>query len=231
MEPALMPWETPLRLWDFLDRVCAIFMVKLLNNFFITDLFNILRKLELGVFYFCWRKYDQAKTEGRPFSLSLELQSKAEYRHAQTFSAFCGRSIPEPIAKAFERPPAWGTLDFDNEVFQVDGISQKYLTAKIFFRGNKAKDLGWGDCLAMMAVLEKLQLYFYSELIDNLSNNFQKILERIALEEMLHGMQLEQELRIHFPHYKLLLIKWHLRKYCALLFLPFDVWRWKNESR
>jgi hypothetical protein len=222
-------------IFQFLDFLDYLICIPLAYFFSKLPMSSLLKKLEMGVFFFCWRQAVLAEDEGQPFAIYLRQQAESEHSHAHFFSHLEGGNLKLDTDDFFNREPralSWATVNWDeNEVYQVDGISTKFIASKIFFMGREANSFSWQDKLAFMVVLERFQTIFYQSLIKYFPEEVQFQIEDIASSEELHSLFLESGLIQVNRKSFVFLMKWQLRKYLALLALPIDLWRWRNGYR
>jgi hypothetical protein len=183
---------------------------------------NILKRLELGVFFFCWRQSILAEEECR-FNLAkiLQKQCKDEYSHAMFFAECEGKPLNHTATQWLNKP-RWKeahTWSYLGDTIFADGISQKFRCARVFFNGEFAKSYYWDDKLAFMAILEELQYKFYKELIIFLPTNLQSQFKAIILSEKEHSRLLFEQVKKEE-----LIIYWQLRLILSLPFAIYDLW-------
>lgn len=217
---------------DELVALALARIVTLLPNYLL-----LLKKLEIGVFFFCWRSHREAKT--MPFHQarlygdladSLKEQALSEYAHAQVFCQLTGSKLNMSGSGLISREEKaafdWGCVNWDSsgESYQVDGMSSRYLSAKIFFGFRTANSYDWCDRLAFMYVLEEFQSDFYKHLLKFAAPEVQEKLVSIAQDEETHAINLQALLWYVAGVEKKdeLIFWWQVRKYLALLCTPVD---------
>ncbi|MEH2067923.1 MAG: hypothetical protein V7K47_07105 [Nostoc sp.] len=201
------------------------------------DYLTLLKKLEVGVFFFCWRSHREAKAmpahQARlcgSLADTLKEQALSEYNHAQVFCQLTGSKLNMSGAGLMSREEKaafdWGCVNWDSsgESYQVDGMSTRYLAAKIFFGFRTANSYDWCDRLAFMYVLEELQALFYKHLLRFVEPEVREQLALIAEHEETHAINLSGLLwgikgvggsaKVVFW--------WQVRKYLAMTLLPID---------
>ncbi len=114
----------------------------------------------------------------------------------------------------------WGDGDWGEP---VDGVSTRFLSSKLFFRGLTASSYDLPNKLAFMHVLEELQTIFYGELIKVCSSDIRDVLNHITVEEKEHSESLLAVLQDINPEWKGLIESWRSRQNLALLLLPVDL--------
>ncbi|QLE47930.1 hypothetical protein FD724_07240 [Nostoc sp. C057] len=122
-----------------IDNLIALILARIITLF--PNYLSLLKKLEIGVFFFCWRCYLEAKNlpgyYGR-LDENLKEQALSEYSHAQVFCQLTGSKLNMSGAGLMNREEKqafnWGCVNWDSslESYQVDGMSTRYLSAKIF---------------------------------------------------------------------------------------------------
>ncbi|MBN3951929.1 MAG: hypothetical protein HWQ38_37885 [Nostoc sp. NMS7] len=203
--------------------------ITLLPNYLI-----LLKKLEIGVFFFCWRCLRQAKNLPAYYgSLEsvLKEQALSEYSHAQVFCQLTGSKLNMSGAGLMSREEKaafdWGCVNWDSsgESYKADGMSTRYLAAKVFFGFRTANSYDWRNRLAFMYVLEDFQFKFYQQLMRFVSEEVRKELVAIANDEETHAIQLKSLLWniVGAKRQQQLVFWWQMRLYLALICVPVDV--------
>ena len=158
------------------------------------NLFGLLTRLELGVFWFCWRR--SLETHNPALKELLLDQARGEYRHAQVLSRYAAKIAPQTemllrygAERLFEREyiADWGGYEGQN----ADGISRQFWFARVFFGDKPADSYPWSDRLAYMIVLERFQAQIYRAIARRLPGKLRGVTGAIALEEYLHAEQLQ----------------------------------------
>ncbi|AUB36159.1 hypothetical protein COO91_02060 [Nostoc flagelliforme CCNUN1] len=203
-------------------------IVTLLPNYL-----SLLKKLEIGVFFFCWRSHREAKNLPAYYGYleaKLKDQALSEYSHAQVFCQLTGSKLNMSGAGLMSREEKtafdWGCVNWDSsgESYQADGMSTRYLSAKVFFCFRTANSYGWCDRLAFMHVLEEFQSLFYKQLLKFVPEELRAKLAPIAADELTHATELQTSLRLLATpkRQESLVFQWQVRKYLALTCLPVD---------
>ncbi|WP_179066693.1 hypothetical protein [Nostoc sp.] len=184
---------------------------------------DILKRLEIGVYLFCRRQsalYPGLKD-------LLESLAVSEYNHAQAFATLGNSKIHLPAQHLMNKEESlgwnrltWGDGDWGEP---VDGISTRFLSSRLFFKGLTASSYDLPNKLAFMHVLEELQTIFYGELIKVCSSDIRKILNKIMLDEKEHSDSLLGALQAINPEWYGLIESWRSRLRIALLLLPVDL--------
>ncbi|MEH1821527.1 MAG: hypothetical protein V7L31_21010 [Nostoc sp.] len=184
---------------------------------------DILKRLEIGVYLFCRRQsisYPELKD-------LLEEQAISEYNHAQAFATLGNSKIHLPVQHLMNKEESldwnrltWGDGDWGEP---VDGISTRFLSSRLFFKGLTASSYDLPNKLAFMHVLEESQTIFYGELIKVCSSDVKKILNQIVLDEKEHSEDLLRALQDIDPEWYGLIESWRSRQNLALLLLPVDL--------
>lgn len=208
-----------LRLLGLVDFYLCIPLVFVFSKY---DVYKFLYRLELGVFFFCWRQSVLAEAEGLEFAIALREQAEGEHAHAFYFSQMSGEKSPLLIDHYFRREPEaldWAVINNTN----VDGISFRYWAARIFFGGKEAAAYDWDDKLCYMLVLERFQAIFYDRLVDYFDGDDAYRLYAIAVSEKIHSNSLENSLQQFYPDYQIKLLKWEARKYFAIATFAVEI--------
>ena len=208
---------------EVLCALLAFFFSKMPNRI------TLLKRLEIGVFLFCWRTAIQAEVEDKSeLAKILREQAESEYHHAQTFCTFTDNKFKWSVTKLFNNPDrslSWGQVWDTSETFVADGLSRKYLSARIFFGDRYAKDFDWEDKLAFMAVLESYQACFYKKLLHFLPDSEIEPILTIYRQEAEHSATLVTALSEMVGMFVAtdLMTKWKRRLYLALPFILLDL--------
>ncbi|MFN6475374.1 hypothetical protein [Nostoc sp. DedQUE07] len=214
------------------DEVLAIVLARIIT--LLPNYLLLLKKLEVGVFFFCWRSHREAK--GLPtcfygtLAKTLKEQALSEYGHAQVFCKLTGSKLNMSGAGLMSREEKaafdWGCVDWDTsgESYQADGMSTRYLSTKIFFCFRTANSYDWESRLAFMYVLEDFQSLFYKQLLRFVPEEVQLKLAPIAEDELTHAIEIHACLRclVGPNRQEWLIFLWQIRKYLALVCIPVD---------
>ncbi|QSJ14115.1 hypothetical protein JYQ62_19405 [Nostoc sp. UHCC 0702] len=200
---------------------------------------DLLKKLETGVFYFCWRASNRAKSQNLDLADTLMKQAISEYGHAQTLGIITKNklhiSIPDIVARSDSIN--WGKLKWEKEACQIDGISTNSWCAKIFFNFRTANSYDWQNSLSFMYVLEEFQFQFYKELCLFAPPEIRLHLGGISEDEKSHARQIYELLQSISDRPDAIIRYWQRRKYYAVLLVPIDLlfiglkYSWKKLSR
>ncbi|HYX14760.1 MAG TPA: hypothetical protein VE944_10405 [Nostoc sp.] len=213
------------------DNLIALILARIITLF--PNYLSLLKKLEIGVFFFCWRCYLEARSlpayYGR-LDENLKEQAVSEYNHAQVFCQLTGSKLNMSGAGLMSREEKqaweWSFVKWDssNESYQVDGMSTRYLSARIFFGFRTANSYDWCDRLAFMCVLEDFQHCFYKQLAFFVPPEVQEKLLPIIEDELTHAINLHACLWLiaGVKRSSHLLLIWQIRKYLALICIPVD---------
>ncbi|MEH1780232.1 MAG: hypothetical protein V7L26_14140 [Nostoc sp.] len=217
-----------------IDNLIALFLGRVITLF--PNYLSLLKRLEIGVFFYCWRRHLEARNlpgyYGR-LDENLKEQALSEYNHAQVFCQLTGSKLNMSGAGLMSREEKaafdWGCVNWDSsgESYQVDGMSTRYLSAKIFFGFRTANSYNWENRLAFMCVLEDFQHCFYKQLLRFVTPEVQEKLAPIIQDELTHAINLHDSLWFisGVRRSSNLLLIWHTRKYLALICIPFDALR------
>jgi rubrerythrin len=187
---------------------------------------SILKKSELGVYYFCRKVAIECDKNGfNTLALQLRIQAESEYNHAQAFSKLMGGKLTESyksLERRGNRTIEWSKIDWDSsEEYIATNLSQNAI-AKLFFKGKSADSYSLFDKLAFMQVLEEHQYKFYKALSLFVCPEIAKILQSIISDEKTHSSSLLDQLSLVVPknHIHRYLLKWQYRSFITLLMLP-----------
>lgn len=214
------------------DELLAWVLARILSS--LPNYLILLKKLEVGVFFFCWRSHREAKTLPAYYGTlaeTLKEQALSEYNHAQVFCQLTGSKLNMSGAGLMSREEKaafdWGCVNWDTsgESYQADGMSTRYLSAKVFFGFRTANSYDWCDRLAFMYVLEEFQFLFYKQLLKFVPEEVQLELNRIAEDEESHAISIHGSLwcLVGPSRQEWLIFLWQIRKYLALACIPIDV--------
>ncbi|BBD69538.1 hypothetical protein NIES4072_31290 [Nostoc commune NIES-4072] len=217
-----------------IDNLIALILARIITLF--PNYLSLLKKLEIGVFFFCWRCYLEARNlpghYGR-LDENLKEQALSEYNHAQVFCKLTGSKLNMSGAGLMKREEkqafSWSFVEWDssNESYQVDGMSTRYLSAKIFFGFRTANSYNWENRIAFMCALEDFQHCFYQQLVRFVPPEVQEKLAPIIEDELTHAINLNASLWLiaGVKRSSYLLLIWQIRKYLALICVPVDALR------
>ncbi|MEH2393693.1 MAG: hypothetical protein V7K21_19200 [Nostoc sp.] len=200
-------------------KILARIFIKLPHNLML----DILKRLEVGVYLFCRRQsvlYPELKD-------LLEEQAVSEYRHAQAFATLANLKLHLPPQHLIDKPESlnWNRLTWSEGDWgePVDGISTRFLSSRLFFKGRTASDYDLSNKLAFMHVLENLQISFYKQLAKFCSSDVRKTINKIVRDENEHSDNLLSALQAIEPEWEQLINYWQMRQNLALLLLPIDL--------
>lgn len=185
---------------------------------------SILKKAELGVYYFCRKVAIECEKHGfNDVAKKIRNQAEAEYNHAQSFSKLMGGklalSYKDLAEKRGEKTINWTKVNWDsNEEYIATNLSQNAI-AQLFFKGKSADSYGLLDKIAFMQVLEMHQAKFYKALCLFVPLPVFIVLKNIQIEEERHSQELTYEFGKVIP--LKYLNKWKRRAWLVLLKLPF----------
>ncbi len=227
-------------------------IIKLLIKFVICrdkkSFIRLLGILECGFHDFCFKKSLQARSENRnDLADKLLHHAKSEDAHARMlWGLIDGQNRPHRNSKHKEvfhgvtlSHPDYFTENGrtilncrDGKIRQwqnTDGISLRYASARAFFVGKKAEDYDWRNALAFMCVGEELGKIFYSVLAKELD---EAIFRKISDDENDHASYLWEALKseVGLGAYWFI-CKWHLRKFIALTFIPYDIYQISRRKK
>lgn len=173
-------------------------------------------KLEYGAGIFCFKLAIRAEDEGHmDLAKFLKRQYTEEDSHARMLGGVVDgndrirRNCPSGIWKkgSYQEDGTWkkGNYQF------LDGISQRYWAAKLFFWFKKPEELEWADILAFMCVIESQVAKFYEVLKQSDDEIVSAIANKILSDETEHAHSLKKFLCCFHQKPEAICMKWHLR--------------------
>mgnify|MGYP001793809731 CR=1 FL=1 len=186
---------------------------------------SILKKSELGVYFFCRKVAIEADKNGYTKLASiLEKQAESEYNHAQAFGNLLSEKLPESYKKLVSRGHRtlnWTLIGSAEGKYNATNLSQHPL-ARIFFSDKPAESYSLFNKVAFMQVLEAHQVRFYKSLAKFVEPQVSIVLHSILKEEENHASALEYEFfqMMDYKYACRYLNKWQYRGFIALLKLP-----------
>jgi hypothetical protein len=208
-----------LRLLGLVDWLLCIPLAFIFSKY---DVYKFLYRLELGVFFFCWRQSVLAEAEKLEFAIALKEQAEGEHSHAFFFAQKSGQEFTLGTEYMFSREPRSLNWSIMNGT-QVDGISYRFWAARVFFGGRDAASYDWEDKLCYMLILERFQSAFYYRLVDYFDGDAAYHLCSIAISEQLHGNNLGAIVQQYYPNSLFILLKWEARKYFAIATFAVEI--------
>lgn len=189
-------------------------------------LVRLLVRLEYGVYLYCDAMRIKAAKEGaEDLAKLLEIQAAQELGHHNRLKALLGRG-PTRKYSAIEYSQH---IHGDSPVIHGDssmapeGISRRYLVARIAFDGQCANELDWPNALAMMAVGESLARRFYKFIGDLVTcpDDYWPEFKAIADDEGEHCADLIGFMGQHISHEDVLYLtqKWECKVRYAFAFI------------
>ncbi|MGI8933954.1 MAG: hypothetical protein ACR2FS_07760 [Phormidesmis sp.] len=191
-------------------------------------LIRLLARLELGIFLFCDRKRAQAEAAGMSsLAEALQLQAAQELGHHGQLRRLAGDERygklkwAKTYAKAIREQAGEQAVDPD---WCPEGISRRYLSARVWFAGQRACDLDWPDAIALMCVGEAAAAAFYRVLGWLSPMPYRAVFRRIASDEQGHQSELAEVLReMVGESASRWLWRWRWRGVCAIAVVPVDL--------
>lgn len=186
----------------------------------------LLARLELGVFLFCDRKRAQAEAEGlTELAAALRRQAAQELGHHGQLRRLAGAESYKKLrwAKAYGetiRAPTGEPQAVDPD-WCPEGISRRYLSARVWFAGQRACDLDWPDAIALMCVGEAAAAAFYRVLSWLVVSPYREAFRQIARDEQGHQGELAGVLGELGAQGRLW--PWRWRGWCAIAVVPVDL--------
>lgn len=217
-----------------IDNLIALILARIIT--LLPNYLSLLKRLEIGVFFFCWRCYLEARNlpgcYGR-LDDNLKEQALSEYNHAQVFCQITGSKLNMSGVGLMNREEKqafnWSFVEWDssNESYQVDGMSTRYLSSKVFFGFRTANSYDWENRIAFMCILEDFQHCFYKQLVRFVPPEIQEKLAPIIEDELTHAINLHASLWMisGVNRSSNLLLTWQIRKYLAMICIPIDTVR------
>jgi len=219
-----------------------IFLLKLQEK---REFIRKLSKLEYGVSAFCLKLSKQCEKDAVNMSAMLVKHSQDERRHGKMLSSYVDGNDrlklhdvgsflsieikdnpPESFIKtATAKTVFWDSVKYPGKFYvglfeNYDGISDRYLSAKMLFGFKKASDYDWVDKIAFMKVLEEKTGEFYKEFSLQVKDKVLKsIIEKILEDENNHNCYLNSLAK----EFNSDLEKWRFRIWFASFFLIWDI--------
>ncbi|MEH1902521.1 MAG: ferritin-like domain-containing protein [Nostoc sp.] len=164
-------------------------------------------KLEYGAGIFCSKMAVRAQEEGCLARAEfLKNQSIQEDSHARMLGGLVDKKA------RLNRNCDTGAWVQEVRSFQfLDGISQRYWAAKLFFWFRKPEELDWADTLAFMCVIESQVAKFYEILGKVDDETVRAIADKILNDEIAHEADLKDSLSISHAAPETLYRKWRNR--------------------
>lgn len=164
-------------------------MLKLLIRFALFINFRatlrLAQKLEYGAGIFCFKLSVRAADEGY---LNLAQFLKQQFAEEDSHARMLG-GLVDGSDRLHRNTQAgvWKKGDYQ----ALDGISQRYWAAKLFFWFKKPEELAWADILAFMCVVESQVAKFYEVLQKDKNIAVVAIANKILQDETQHADYLE----------------------------------------
>ncbi|MEH2148618.1 ferritin-like domain-containing protein [Nostoc sp.] len=184
-------------------------------------------KLEYGAGIFCFKLAIRAEDEGYlNLAQFLKQQFAEEDSHARMLGGLVdGRTRLHRNCQA----GVWSKGDYQ----ALDGISQRYWAAKLFFWFRKPEELDWADTLAFMCVVESQVAKFYEVLGETRDNAVVALANKILQDETQHADYLKNCLSCFHSDPQGAIAYWQDRKVLAaiggLIDLVIGHWHWSNK--
>jgi hypothetical protein len=214
---------------------------------------RLLAKIEFGIAIFCFKLQGQALAENRPnLATMLETHRKEENKHGKMLASLadgCGDRVSltensgrwievtrpsgetivnRPDNTAIPKSVTWDSYKFPGEqltgLFEnFDGISKRYISARLLFKNRAAFDYPWEDKLAFMYVLEEATAAFYQELTKCDDLALRAIASQIVSDEFNHANYLKLALANFAPIPQAAIDKWQSRLWWTKWGLVIDI--------
>lgn len=198
---------------------------------------KLLAKIEHGVAIFCFKLAAIARRESRhDLADSLESHANDEKRHGKMLSSLAGDKINLTdngqftelykdgvlvVSKPYSTPTIHlQGIHYSGSFENLDGLSLRYLSLRMLFKGKSAIDFPWEDRLAFMQVLEGVTQKFYAQLSQySRVESIRAIALKIAVDEITHADYLKYVCKEFRPD----ILKWEAQLNWAILGLMVDV--------
>lgn len=148
-------------------------------------------KLEYGAGIFCFKLAIRAQNEGY---LNLAKFLKQQFSEEDSHARMLG-GLVDGVGLTRRNCPSgvWNPGRYEDGVWNpgryqaLDGISQRYWAAKLFFWFQKPEELEWSDILAFMCVVELQVAKFYEVLQEVEDKAVSAIANKILSDETTHA--------------------------------------------
>jgi hypothetical protein len=207
----------------------AIFCFKLQYQALAENLLNLATMLEM-----------HGKEENKHGKMLASLADGCSDRIALTENSGRWIKITRPSGETIVNRPddntaipkciTWASYKFPGEqltgLFEnFDGISKRYISARLLFGNLAASDYPWEDKIAFMYVLEEATASFYQELMKCDDSALSAIARQIITDEFNHANYLKLALANFAPIPQFAIDKWHSRLWWARWALIIDIIR------
>ena len=212
---------------------------------------RLLSKLEYNNYIYLTKLADRAKEEGHQDNLVniLNSQAKEEKYHGKVLSALVDgisklrlkdngyfkslisedKSLNYTDYKDNSKTVKviWFSQQLQSKVtgefVNLDGVSKRYISSYLLFRGKTAFSYDWADQLALMSVLEEQTTLFYKRLSVRESSPLQRISLKFANQEDNHYKTLYYALTSFTATPNYYMDKWKARLFFAKIGLIIDI--------
>ncbi|WP_445634572.1 Ferritin-like domain-containing protein [Nostoc sp. DSM 114161] len=184
-------------------------------------------KLEYGAGIFCFKLAIRAQDDGY---LNLAKFLKAQYAEEDGHARMLGGLVDG--VERLHRNTQTGVWQRGQDYQALDGISQRYWAAKLFFWFQKPEELGWADILAFMCVVEQQVAKFYEVLQEVEDRAIAATAAKILQDELEHAGYLKNCLDSFHVDANSAIAYWQDRKILAVLGGVIDlvISYWSNRS-
>lgn len=182
-------------------------------------------KLEYGAGIFCFKLALRAQEEGHlNLAQFLKQQFAEEDSHARMLGGLVDRG------SRLHRNCQTGVWKKEQDYQFLDGISQRYWAAKLFFGFKKPEELDWADTLAFMCVIENKVALFYEVLREDGDSAVLAIALKILADETQHADYLKNFLHSFDSNPEGIYMKWRSRTIYAYVggFLDLLIGHWAS---
>jgi hypothetical protein len=169
-------------------------------------------KLEYGGGIFCFKLALRAADEGY---LNLAEFFKKQFIEEDSHARMLGSLVDG--SDRLHRNTETGVWQRGQDYQALDGISQRYWAAKLFFNFQKPEVLEWADILAFMCVIESQVAKFYEVLAEVKDSAVVAIAQKILQDEIGHADYLKTCLHHFHPDPEGAIAYWQDRKLLAAI--------------
>ncbi|MEH1808510.1 ferritin-like domain-containing protein [Nostoc sp.] len=168
-------------------------------------------KLEYGAGIFCHKLAIRARNDGY---LNLAEFLIAQYTEEDSHARMLGGLVDG--GDRLHRNTQTGVWE-KGDYQALDGISQRYWAAKLFFWFKKPEQLDWADTLAFMCVVESQVAKFYEVLQKDKDSAVVAIAQKILIDETQHADYLKNCLSCFHSDPEGAIAYWQDRKVLAAI--------------
>lgn len=187
-----------------------LFRLAIKHNF--PGTLRLASRLEYGAGIFCTKLQERATVDGYPaLADHFTKQAAQEDSHARILGGLIdGKS-------RIKRNCPGGIASYKIGYEALEGISQRYWSAKLFFGFKSAATFGWADTIAFIHVIEEVVAVFYSVLAECEDESIKAIALKIQGDELHHANYAKHCLWWFHPCPQQVIDKWRSRLLLAVL--------------